>query len=236
MHIFLQIFIGVCIGELSGAFFHWLEDTYLPYCTKIPILDYVAKHNELHHYYPRSVLAYPWYTTLAYTGALAVFCVTIVFLIHPKHFRKHWVMWLSAVLWASITGLTHKWSHYRDCELSPFYLTLVKLNILSGHDHHAVHHQTSDCRYAPSFPIFNYILDFLGIFKLLELVIPIQPSRKPGYNDYLDISTDLHKELEKDKVCPRVISLNETDMLFNKLESYYKCPLFESHLKKPTST
>ena len=55
MNFIFQIIIGFLLADFLSGFFHWFEDTYLDYCTNIPILSTVSKDNELHHYWLRYV-------------------------------------------------------------------------------------------------------------------------------------------------------------------------------------
>jgi hypothetical protein len=45
----LQIILAIFLADVVGGGAHWFEDTYLDYCTSIPFLSEIAKHNELHH-------------------------------------------------------------------------------------------------------------------------------------------------------------------------------------------
>jgi hypothetical protein len=60
MNPFLQIIIGYLLADLFTGFFHWLEDTYLDYDCEIPILKDLAKHNEIHHFFPRTIVGYSY--------------------------------------------------------------------------------------------------------------------------------------------------------------------------------
>jgi hypothetical protein len=46
----IQIFLGYIMADFLGGFFHWFEDTYLDYDSKIPLFNGISKHNEMHHY------------------------------------------------------------------------------------------------------------------------------------------------------------------------------------------
>ena len=225
MHIIFQVIIGVLIGELGSSLAHWIEDSYLPYCTDTPLLRKVAKENEMHHYYPRAVIRTPWYKSIYETVAIASSILLIAFLINRKGFMRMKWLWLVAATWAVLSCLTHKYSHYRDCELCIPYRILQDIGLLSNHQHHAVHHNTSNCRYAPSFPALNVVLDWLTVFRMLECIVEgltgVEPDRKMGYNDYK--KTEIHTMTEG-SFCPRVITGQELDILESNLAVLYQCP------------
>ena len=52
----IQIILGIFVADLAAGFSHWIEDSYLNYCTSIPFLSVIAKENEMHHYFPRAML------------------------------------------------------------------------------------------------------------------------------------------------------------------------------------
>ena len=226
MHVILEIIFGVLIAELAAAVFHWVEDTYISYCSTNPIFKYIAKNNELHHYYPRAILAYPWYLTVSDTFVLAIAVTFIVWLLNANAISKYPIFWLSAIIWGTLTAMTHKLSHCRYCEVPTWYANLQKCNILSGHEHHGKHHENSDNRYAVSFPIINTILDTLDVFRFLEKCIyaltGVSPQRKPGYQEYPSLRTEIHYETENTS-CPRVITQDERDKLSDALNEMYRC-------------
>ena len=54
MNIYIQIILGFILADFVAGIFHWYEDTY--FCINIPLLRNIAKNNELHHYFPRSII------------------------------------------------------------------------------------------------------------------------------------------------------------------------------------
>lgn len=222
----IQFILGILIGEIVGAIGHWIEDTYISYCSKNVLLKYIAHANELHHYYPRAVLLTPWYITIADTSVIALVVMVFVWILFPNHMKRYSIFWFTVTLWGILTAITHKWSHYRDCELPQWYKILQKCKLITDHDHHAVHHQKSTCRYAPSFPWMNYILDKICLFRALEFIIftifNVKPQPKLGYRDYSDIYTNIHFNTETNS-CPRVINQKEKDILNSNLANFYVC-------------
>ena len=57
-YIFIQIILGFILADFITGIVHWFEDTYLVYCINIPFINEISKNNELHHYFPRSMLGY----------------------------------------------------------------------------------------------------------------------------------------------------------------------------------
>ena len=56
-NIILQIILGYILADIFTGSFHWFEDTYLDYCINMKFFSTVSKENELHHYFPRAMLA-----------------------------------------------------------------------------------------------------------------------------------------------------------------------------------
>ena len=84
MNIILQIIIGFLIADLLAGIFHWFEDTYLDYCIDVPILSDIAKDNELHHYFPRTILSYSYLENMYVTFPLTIVFLLILYLLNKS--------------------------------------------------------------------------------------------------------------------------------------------------------
>ena len=62
--------MGFLIADFLAGFLHWFEDTYMDYCmnTGIPLIDQISQENELHHYFPRTILASSDLESMQITG------------------------------------------------------------------------------------------------------------------------------------------------------------------------
>lgn len=229
MNIILQIIIGLLLGDICAAFFHWYEDSYLHYCNTNFILSKISKDNEMHHYYPRIMINSNWYETIKITFILAIIIISLLYFLMPNHIHKYPYLYIFFFISGTFSNLFHKWSHMRVCELNPLLITLQKYNIIIGHKHHSMHHNEEiDKKYAVIFPITNLILDNIQIFRLFEYIIykitNIKPDRKKRYDDYKHTSGhEIIHDLTKKEECPRLIKQDEINTLYYNLDEYYQC-------------
>jgi hypothetical protein len=56
MHVLWQILLAILVADFGSGLLHWFEDTYIHYCTRVPFFKDIAQDNEMHHYYPRSIV------------------------------------------------------------------------------------------------------------------------------------------------------------------------------------
>ena len=228
MKIILQILFGLIIADIVEAFFHWLEDTYIHYCTNIPLLTKIAIDNEMHHYFPREMVMQPWYITCKITFTISICILFIIYIIAPKHVYKYKYFYITLGIFGTLSNLFHKWAHMRECELNPILNILHNMNILCGHKYHSKHHnEYGDKYYAVIFPITNLLLDNLNIFRIFEKIIEvcfnIKINRVGTYDFYIKkgLNTYIHDNNKKD--CPDVITESERQILVNNLDVFYKC-------------
>ena len=81
-NIILQLIIGFLLADIVTGGFHWLEDSYFDYCTDIPIIGTIAQDNELHHYFPRSMLAYSYLDHITVSLPLTLLIVGTIYLLN----------------------------------------------------------------------------------------------------------------------------------------------------------
>ena len=77
-NIALQLFLGLIIADFISGILHWVEDNYIDYCTDLPIFKDIARDNEMHHYFPRSIIAYSNIEHTSYTlpfSMIFIICV-----------------------------------------------------------------------------------------------------------------------------------------------------------------
>ena len=236
MNIFIQIIIGLFIGDFVTAFFHWLEDTYFSFCTENPFISQIAKDNELHHLYPRDIVSYSnlQNMTVCLPVSIAIGLI-IVFVLGKQRSLDYKYLLITLFIIGSIVNILHKYSHTRECE-TPFLLQMLQQShLLVGHEHHSKHHQESpDAKYAIVFPITNIVLDNLCIWKILEkvieIVIRIKPTRKLRHLEYIDRLTQEGSESAIEELhakslatCPEKLNMGDIGELKNELEKYYAC-------------
>ena len=85
-HIILQIIIGFALADILTGAGHWFEDTYLDYCIDTPIIGSISKDNELHHYFPRSIIAYSYLDNISIALPVTILLLFILYFINKKVF------------------------------------------------------------------------------------------------------------------------------------------------------
>ena len=156
MKIIIQIILGFFTADILAGLFHWFEDRYLSYCTKIPFLNKITEGNELHHYFPRSMLANSYIDNIAYSLPAMFVLIFMIFLINKKYVIKYKYFYISFFVFGSLSNLFHRFSHMRDCENNIFIFFLQKTGLLIPHEFHSIHHEKSKSK----------ILCYISISKL----------------------------------------------------------------------
>ena len=107
MNIILQILIGFYIVEIFSGSIHWFEDSYFNYCTDIPILTDVIKANELHHFFPRSMLYYSYFENIKITFYITILIFIISFYFFKKTIMKLYYYFSFNEIYSKETELSH---------------------------------------------------------------------------------------------------------------------------------
>jgi hypothetical protein len=224
-NIALQIVLGLIIADILCGFLHWIEDNYIDYCTDIPILKEIARHNELHHYYPRSMFAYNYAENIRYTLPMSIGFILFLYIVNRSLFVKYPYFLLSLFFFLAISNLIHRNVHKRDCENNWFILTLQKIGLLCSHDHHSIHHTIGKQKYCVMLPINNYILDGISFWNGLESFIYLttnkKGSKKLNYEEYSIIHNHMHENSKID--CPDKPTKEDMKELFKNLDNYKRC-------------
>ena len=224
MNFILQIILAFLLADFITGIFHWFEDTYLDYCIDIPFISDIAKDNDMHHYFPRSIVAYSYWENTYVNLILAVILLLIIYAINKNFFINNIYFILLVAFFCVISNICHKFSHMRDCENSQFVIFLQKTGILASHKFHSVHHQTSLTRYCPVSVYNNYILDFIYFWRILEYIIflltGITPSRNE-YDKYKAIHNHMHENTKLE--CPKKPTKEDIDELKLILKKYRTC-------------
>lgn len=223
--ILVQVLLGFILADIIAGMFHWFEDTYLDYCIDIPILSEISKDNELHHYFPRSILAYSYIQHMYVSLPIAILVLGIIYAIYPKWVIKYYVFFGTLAFFSISANIFHRVSHMRPCECHPIIKALQTSGILCSHVHHSVHHKTSTEKYCVISEYNNYVLDTIGFWRGLELIIylctGIIPTRNLRYDAYIEIQNYMHENAKLE--CPDLPTLEEVNELELKLKEYKKC-------------
>jgi ubiquitin-conjugating enzyme E2 variant len=221
----LQILLGVFVADVFTAMGHWIEDSYLDYCVDIPILRDIAKDNELHHYFPRTILSYSYLEHMTYTLPITITFTILLYLINPSIFVLYPYFVLVFFISCVISNILHRFSHMRDCENSWIVRALQKCGIICSHEHHFIHHKVGDQKYCVMIEYSNYILDTLLFWRGLEYIIylmtGIKPKQKRNYDDYSSIHNFMHENAKLE--CPDKPTYQEVEVLKEKLKTYNHC-------------
>lgn len=222
MNIAVEIIIGFILADIVTGILHWLEDTYLSYCINIPILSNISKDNELHHYFPRSILAYSYIEHITYSLPFSIIAFTLILLLNKKFVFKHIYIFISFFVFSISSNILHRFSHMRDCEKSNVLKSIQKTGILCSHDHHSKHHENNLEKYCVISEYNNYILDNINFWRTLEYLIymitGLKPDRKQAYNEYKAIHNHMH--LNAKNICPDTPTKKDVDILIKKLHEY----------------
>jgi ubiquitin-conjugating enzyme E2 variant len=223
--IILQIILGFLLADFIGGIFHWIEDTYLHYCIETPILRDIAKDNEMHHYFPRSILTYSYLSHMTYSLPLAVFGIVLLYLLDKRLFVKYPYFIVTLFVVSSMGNIVHRFSHMRDCENHAIVKCLQKYGILCSHSHHSIHHVLSNEKYCAISEWNNYILDTILFWRGLEYLVygvtGIKPTRKYAYDEYSPIHNHMHEDAKK--ACPSTPTPRDVEELYEKLDSFTPC-------------
>ena len=221
-HILLQILIGFLFADVVTGVVHWFEDTYLDYCIDIPVISAIAKNNEMHHYFPRTIVAKSYFENI--TGSVIILFIILLFLylICKKSLFKYPYFLGSFVFFASLSNLFHRFSHMRECENHFIINYLQKLGILCSHSHHSLHHTVIDEKYCVLTEYNNYLLDSIYFWRFLEYIVylftGVKPNRKPSYYDYSEIHNHMHENAKLE--CPDRPTVKDIEELSMKLKLY----------------
>ncbi len=225
MNPLLQIILGYILADFLVGIGHWLEDTYLDYNTKIPFFDIIAKSNELHHYFPRTIVGRTYFENIE-SNFIITFVIFVFFVIFfSKSLSAYPFFYASLFLFAVFSNVIHKWSHMRECELPGIILFLQNTGIFCSHQIHRIHHsENNSSKYCVISSYFNFILDNIGFWRFLEnsiyFITGVKPNRKGKFDDYKEIHIYMHENAKME--CPDVPTQDEINTLMQTLDEYMK--------------
>lgn len=222
MNILIQIIVAFILADIITGAFHWFEDTYLSYCINFPILSSIAKENEMHHYFPRNMLAYSYFENIELSLILSLTFIILIYFINRPLLYKYNVFFITFFIFASTANLFHRFCHMRDCEKSNFLINIQKTGLLCSHEHHSKHHRTNGTKYCVITEYSNYFLDGINFWRRLEYIIyiitGITPNRVSTYNDYKEIHNIMH--LNSKLECPNKPTIEQIKDLQETLHKF----------------
>jgi hypothetical protein len=225
--IILQIILGFLFADLITGAFHWFEDCYLDYCIDLPIIGEIAKDNELHHYFPRSMLAYSYTDNIKTTLPAIIIFLIILYLTNKTVLFEYQYFFITFSFFCIFSNVIHRFSHMRKCEKNSLLKILHKTGILCSSEQHKEHHHLSNEKYCVITEFNNYYLDKINFWRGLEhgiyLFTGVKPNRKGKYSDYEKIHNHMHENGKLE--CPINPTMKDVEELKNKLQSFKECKL-----------
>jgi hypothetical protein len=195
----------------------------------IPVLGFIAKDNELHHYFPRTIVSVPYIYSCTVTLPLALMTILTIYLFSPKFFKDNKYFIGVVVVLGTLSNILHKFNHMRSCECPTVIRALYKMGVLVGDVHHKSHHEDPTTKYGVVLPVTNYALDSIGFWRMLEALIHaftgLEPSHKLAYTPYVEAVGKTQNHIGANLACPPVASKGELNMLREKLSAHYACPM-----------
>jgi hypothetical protein len=227
MNTIVQIILGLLLADLMAGAFHWFEDSYFDYCLDLPFLGDIAKHNEMHHYFPRSIVHYSlWANMSTSVPFLAVVYIVLYFAVNERGWTQYGPFIWSALVFTLLSNVFHRCCHMRPCENVAVVRGLQHCGLMVSNEHHKAHHVKTNSRYCVITEYSNHLWDGVGLWRGLEFVVEkttgYKALPKPKYEDYKPIHTPMHDEVKK--ACPRVIDRKEMRQLKKLLKRHYSCP------------
>ena len=217
MHPITQVLLGLGGADFLVAFFHFFEDTYLPYTETQSILGNIARANEMHHYVPYTITSSTSLELMTVTLPLACIIAGLLYVLAPQWSSRHVVLIATMFCVGIMSNVIHKYQHERDCQRPGWMTALMDAGILVSRDEHKEHHRNPTTHYGIITSLGNTVYDGLGIWNILESIIPLQRYPKPGNASYEnDVPPGVKKVVEQD--CPRRLTHDEVDGLYARLQ------------------
>jgi hypothetical protein len=220
MHPSFQIVSGILIGDFMVAFFHWLEDTYLPWTDAPGWVGDIARDNEMHHFIPFGIVSGSTWKTANVTGPLSLILGAVVYILAPQWTRSHLPLVFTMMIVGAISNAVHKYIHERPCTRPRIITWLQDAGILISSQQHAEHHTIADKKYGVILNFTNSVYDTLHVWRILEAILPIEPARKRPISEYTALyDTNLTENMKKP--CPQIISQKNLDNYMSTLHREY---------------
>ena len=214
IRIIIHLIIGFLLADFLTGIFHWFEDTYLDYCLSFPIFGDIAKDNEMHHYFPRSILAYSYLENIYITFAGTLAILILLYSFNKSILYKYKYIIGSFSFFSINSNFIHRLSHMRECENNVIIKSLQKYGLLCSHQHHKMHHTQIHEKYCVITEYSNFVLDNIHFWRGFEYIIycitGIQPIRKKTPDNY-ESQTYLHKNAKLQ--CPDTPTREDVEYL-----------------------
>ena len=225
INVIIQIIIGYLIADFITALFHWFEDNYLEFNTSSSIINDIAFHNTMHHFYPRMIVMNSFFDNIRTSLILAFIIILFIYLINKQIIIKYYIFFITLFIVSTLANYIHRLAHQRDCENNSFVKFMQKYGLFISHKEHSHHHSINpEMKYGVINNYTNYIYDGIGIWRILEKIVyfftGIKPCIKPTTEYFYSYYDDTLLNLINSK-CPRRLTDKEQKIYFKKLKDIY---------------
>lgn len=210
----LQILLGLAAADFLTASMHWFEDVYLFYgrFQDSVLLRGIVEQNELHHFYPRAMLALDPIENIRDQVLLCVLILALLAAFAPGHLSRYGPFYVTFLVVATSANYVHRNQHLRDCERPLFWTELMRYGLLVGPSTHRIHHTESCSNYGIVLAPMNALYEATGVFRglrfLLTRVVGLTECTKPDIGFYVD-HYDAELEALNGQECPRRLTRAE---------------------------
>lgn len=179
MHPVGQLALGVLIGDFLVAFGHWFEDQYFDQDT--PYIGTVGRDNVFHHYVPFAMTTGSSVENMYTTLGLTITGLAALWLLAPRVLVGYPVLVAAASVVTVTSNALHRIQHERPCRQPRWFKTLASFGVLESSADHKAHHERPDGRYGVVLGFTNPVYDGLGIWRALEVLVPLEKKQKRPY-------------------------------------------------------
>lgn len=176
-----QLLLGILVGDFLVAAGHWFEDQYFDQHT--PHIGTVGRDNVFHHYLPYAMTSFSPLEHTKITLPLTLASLALLYLVAPGFILKYPYMITVICLITVSSNALHSIQHERPCRQPSWFRVLSNLGILESSAQHKRHHLDPQHRYGVVLGWTNPIYDGLGVWRILELLVPLPKRSKPSYTE-----------------------------------------------------
>lgn len=170
----LTVFSAWLLADFISGLAHWWEDRAIVGVSRFDFINLIRADNERHHLLPSYFLKFSYWGNINTTAPASWAVSVLLFLVgvHP-------IIWL-AFFFVGFGNLIHRLSHTPPGKLNKLIRVLQRTGFFISNSHHSGHHfkrgevvsrEMASQRYCVMTSWLNPILDRIGFFRLLEIVL-----------------------------------------------------------------
>ena len=172
--------IAVELVDFIVGVAHWAFDQYWSYGHKYMgnlIITFRG-----HHSNPEKMLAHGVIQSNNNAFPIAVLVLILTLLLVSNSNTAYFLLFVSFI--GAYSATVHQWCHKNPQELNIIISELQRYGILISPKQHIKHHDGYQSHYCAITGHFNYILDYLKFWRLLEFVVKKLSGIKPYYQKF----------------------------------------------------